>query len=140
MTTWIAIFSHDLDGESVRELEVEGSNKTEALTNLEAHSFGEGWQHYSLSNIRPKRGGQRPGAGRPKGIKRAGTYGEGVATKPVRVPIDIADNLPEMLQNLNQLKDLLNDWEQEANSGKAITSPRYDRARKLISEIRALGF
>ncbi len=137
MTAWIAIYSNDIDGESVRELETEGSTKDEAIENLDRYPFDESWRHYSLVNIRPKRGGVRPGSGRPKGIKRAGTYGEGVATKPVRVPAEIADTLPEMIQNLSQLKELLKDWEQEANSS---TSPRYDRARKLISEIKALGF
>jgi hypothetical protein len=137
MTTWIAVFSHDLDGESVREIEVEGGNKAEALDKLEAQSTGKDWQGYSLTNIRPKRGGYRPGSGRPKGIGRAGNYGNGVETKPVRVPADIATQLPELIQNLNQLKDLLTDWEAEAH---ASTSPRYDRAKKLISEIRALGF
>ena len=89
------------------------------------------------STIKKKRGGSRPGAGCPKGTQRAGTYGQGVKTKPVRVPTDLADQLPEMLQNLTQLKDLLADWEKEANNS---TSPRYDRARKLIAEIKALGF
>ncbi len=137
MTTWIAIYSNDIDGESVKELEIGGETKEEALDNLDNHQFDESWNHYSMVNIRAKRGGVRPGSGRPKGIKRAGTYGEGVQTKPVRVPVDIADNLPEMIQNLQQLKELLTDWEAEAS---ASTSPRYDRARKLISEIRGLGF
>lgn len=137
MTIWIAIYSHDLDGESVRELEVEGQSKDEALNALDRHQFDNDWQHYSLTNIRPKRGGVRPGSGRPKGIKRAGTYGNGVATKPVRVPTELAENLPEMIQNFQQLKELLTDWEAEAN---ASTSPRYGRAKKLLSEIRGLGF
>lgn len=137
MATYIAILSSDLDIEAIREKQIEADSKEAALTKLEAICTGPQWQGYSLTNIRPKRGGARPGAGRPKGKPRAGIYGEGVATKPVRVPLDIADNLPEMIQNLEQLKELLADWETEANSS---TSPRYDRARKLLSEIRGLGF
>lgn len=137
MTTYIAILSSDLDGESIREQQVEADSKELALSQLEAICTGPEWIGYSLSNIRPKRGGARPGAGRPKGKARAGTYGDGVATKPVRVPLEVADKIPELLQNISQLQELLTDWEQEANNS---TSPRYDRARKLLSEIRSLGF
>lgn len=137
MSTWIAVLSNDLDGESIKELEVEAESDTEAKEKLETYVYSESWKHYSLVTIKKKRGGSRPGAGCPKGTQRAGTYGQGVKTKPVRVPTDLADQLPEMLQNLTQLKDLLADWEKEANNS---TSPRYDRARKLIAEIKALGF
>ena len=137
MSTWIAVLSNDLDGESIKELEVEAESDTEAQEKLETYVYSESWKHYSLVTIKKKRGGSRPGAGCPKGTQRAGTYGQGVKTKPVRVPTDLADQLPEMLQNLTQLKDLLADWEKEANNS---TSPRYDRARKLIAEIKALGF
>jgi hypothetical protein len=137
MTTYIAILSSDLDSEAIREEQIEAGSKTEALDKLEAICTGPKWQGFSLTNIRPKRGGARPGAGRPKGKARAGIYGQGIATKPVRVPLDIADSVPEMIQNLEQLQELLTDWEAEANNS---TSPRYDRARKLLSEIRALGF
>ena len=137
MSTWIAVLSNDLDGESIKELEIEAESDTEAKEKLEAYVYDKSWKHYSLVTIKKKRGGSRPGAGCPKGTQRAGTYGQGVKTKPVRVPTDLADQLPEMLQNLIQLKDLLADWEKEANNS---TSPRYDRARKLIAEIKALGF
>ena len=136
MGIWIAVLSNDLDGE-IRELEVEAQSDTQALEKLDSYVCHEGWKHYSLITIKKKRGGSRPGAGRPKGILRNGTYGQGIKTKPVRIPIDLADQLPEMLQNFTQLKDLLADWEKEANNS---TSPRYDRARKLIAEIKALGF
>ena len=137
MSTWIAVLSNDLDGESIKELEVEAESDTEALKKLEAYVYDKSWKHYSLVTVKKKRGGSRPGAGRPKGQSRAGTYGSGVKTKPVRVPEHLAESLPELLGNLEQLKDLLGDWEVEAAKS---TSPRYDRARKLLQEIRALGF
>jgi hypothetical protein len=137
MTTWIAVLSNDLDGETIRELEVEAESDTQALEKLDSYVYDESWKHYSLIAIKKKRGGLRPGAGCPKGTLRAGTYGQGVKTKAVRVPTNLADQLPEMIQNLTQLKDLLADWEKEANNS---TSPRYDRARTLIAEIKALGF
>ena len=136
-TTWIAIFSNDLDGESIKELEIEAATEAEVQKKLAEIEYDSNWLNYSVSSIRKKRGGVRPGAGRPKGKARAGTYGEGVATKPVRVPVEIAGRLPEVLQNLEQLGELLSDWENEASKS---TSPRYDRAKKLLSEIRALGF
>lgn len=137
MTTWIAVLSNDLDGESIRELEIEAESDTEALERLDSYNYDESWKHYSVVTIKKKRGGSRPRAGRPKGHARAGTYGNGVKTKPVRVPEYLAEKLPEMLANLEQLENLLADWEKEANNS---TSPRYDRARKLLQEIRGLGF
>lgn len=141
MSTWIATFSSDIDDDApLRELEVDADSQAEAFEILEQREYDASWQHYSLSNIRKRRGGVRPGAGRPRGIARAGNYGNGVKTKPVRVPEHMADTLPEWISNQEVLKELLNDWESMANSGKAATSPRYEQARKLLQEIRALGY
>ncbi len=139
MATWIATFSNDLNEDApIKELEVEATSDLEALETLDSKDYPtDEWRGYSLLNIKKKRGGHRPGAGRPKGQARAGTYGCGVKTKPVRVPEAIAPKLPEMIESLEELGELLNDWEAEAEKS---TSPRYDRARKLIQEIRALGF
>lgn len=139
MSTWIATFSNDLDEDApIKELEVEAASDTEVLEILDSQDYpAEEWGGYSLLNIKRKRGGHRPGAGRPKGQARAGTYGCGVKTKPVRVPEHLAGKLPEMIESLEELRELLKDWEAEAEKS---TSPRYDRARKLIQEIRALGF
>jgi hypothetical protein len=138
MTTWTATLSDDLKPDHIRDFEVEAATQEEAeqtleaqLTDLAKHSSE--WQNLSLVNIRRKRGGARPGAGRKKGTQ--GTYG--CATKVVRVPEAIAPELPELITNLEQLRELLTDWEKEASNS---TSPRYDRARKLLAEIRGLGF
>lgn len=134
MATWIATLSNDLDeSKPFKELQVNADNETDAIAELSALSVGNEWIGYSLLNVRRKRGGARPGAGRKKGTQ--GTYG--CATKVVRVPEDIAPQLPELLSNIDQLRELLGDWENEASKS---TSPRYDRARKLIAEIRGLGF
>lgn len=136
-TTWIAIFSNDLDEGSIKEIEIQAETEAEVNDKIDEINFDSSWLNYSIVNIRKKRGGAQPGAGRPKGIARSGAYGVGIATKPVRIPITIADKIPEVLQNLEQLGELLTEWEKEANNS---TSPRYDRAKKLIHEIRALGF
>ena len=138
MATWTATLSDDLKPDYIKDLEIEGDTQEEAEQTLEAElrvlgKHSSEWQGLSLVNIRRKRGGARPGAGRKKGTQ--GTYG--CATKVVRVPEDIAPQLPELLTNIEQLRELLNDWEKEASKS---TSPRYDRARKLIAEIRGLGF
>jgi hypothetical protein len=141
MSIWIATFSNDLDDDApLKELEVDADSQAQALELLEQREYDASWQHYSIVNIRKRRGGARLGAGRPKGIARAGNYGNGVKTKPVRVPEHIAGDLPELISNLEALKGLLDDWENMANSGKALTSPRYEQARKLLQEIRVLGF
>jgi hypothetical protein len=138
MSTWIATLSNDLKPDHLKDLEVEAETQEQAeevledeLAVLAKHSSE--WQNLSLTNIRRKRGGARPGAGRKKGTQ--GTYG--CATKVIRVPEAIAPELPELITNLEQLRELLTDWEKESSNS---TSPRYDRARKLLAEIRGLGF
>jgi hypothetical protein len=138
MSTWIATLSDDLSPDRLRDLEVEADTQEQAEEVLEAElavlaKHSSEWQNLSLTNIRRKRGGARPGAGRKKGTQ--GTYG--CATKVIRVPEAIASELPELITNLEQLRELLTDWEKEASNS---TSPRYDRARKLLAEIRGLGF
>ena len=134
MTTWIAVVSNDLIPDYIKELEVKADNREQAEQALEqAIRASSDLQNFSAVNVRKKRGGARPGAGRKKGTQ--GTYG--CETKVVRVPVDIAPQLPELIANIEQLRELLTDWEEEASKS---TSPRYDRARKLISEIRGLGF
>lgn len=134
MTTWIAVISNDLIPDYIKEIEIEADDHEQAGQALERTIRASGdLQNFSAVTVRKKRGGARPGAGRKKGTQ--GTYG--CETKVVRVPVDIAPELPELLTNIGQLKELLTDWEEEASKS---TSPRYDRARKLISEIRALGF
>lgn len=137
MTTWTAVLSNDLISDYIKDLEVEAETQEEAEEKLETTIRKSGdLQNFSMTSIRKKRGGARPGAGRKKGTQ--GTYG--CETVVARVPKHLKDELPELLTNIEQLKELINDWEVESNSGKALTSPRYDRARKLIDEIRALGF
>ena len=138
MTTWTATLSDDIRPDDIRDLEIEADTQEEAEQALEQElailaKHSSEWQNLSLVNIRRKRGGARPGAGRKKGTQ--GTYG--CTTKLVRVPEAIAPKLPELIVNLEQLAELLTEWEQEASKS---TSPRYDRARKLIVEIRGLGF
>jgi hypothetical protein len=138
MSTWIATLSDDLSPDRLRDLEVEADTQEQAEEVLEAElavlaKHSSEWQNLSLTNIRRKRGGARPGAGRKKGTQ--GTYG--CATKVIRVPEAIASELPELITNLEQLRELLTDWEKESSNS---TSPRYDRARKLLAEIRGLGF
>jgi hypothetical protein len=138
MSTWIATLSDDLSPDRLRDLEVEADTQEQAEEVLETElavlvKHSSEWQNLSLTNIRRKRGGARPGAGRKKGTQ--GTYG--CATKVIRVPEAIAPELPELITNLEQLRELLTDWEKEASQS---TSPRYDRARKLLAEIRGLGF
>lgn len=134
MTTWTAALSNDLIPDYIKDLEVEADTREEAEDKLEAVISESGdLQNFSMTSIRKKRGGARPGAGRKKGTQ--GNYG--CETVVARVPKHLKEALPELLTNIEQLKELINDWESEANNS---TSPRYDRAKKLISEIRALGF
>lgn len=70
--------------------------------------------------------------GRPKGIPRSGTYGDGVKTHTVRVPQTwTREKVADLIQTL---PEILEDWEERIEASP--TSPRYQRARELLEELR----
>lgn len=73
-------------------------------------------------------------AGRPKGIAREGKYGSGVKTKVVRLPVELAERAVEILDTLEAIKSFVHAWEQEIEASG--TSPRYDKARIMIQELK----
>ena len=77
------------------------------------------------------RGGNRQGAGRPKGS----TKGEGMPTKVIRISSDITK---EQCDNIITLKDILNHWEERTISNNG--NPRYYYLKQMLDEIRVLGF
>jgi hypothetical protein len=133
ITTWYKVtISNDLIPDFIKDIEIEVAENEDFHNRAEEVLRKPEYQNFSVVGFRKKRGGARKGAGAPEGL---GKYG--CKTKVVRVPEAIAPKVPEILFNIEQLKELINEWEKEsANS----TSPRYDRAKKLIEEIRALGF
>lgn len=81
------------------------------------------------------------GRGRPAGIPREGTYGTGIKTKVVRVPEEIANNIPEILAKFEQIKTFVDSWENQIemaanHSTKGKPSPRYDKAMVMLAELR----
>jgi hypothetical protein len=80
--------------------------------------------------------------GRPSGIPREGTYGTGVKTKLVRVPIAIAPNIPEILAKFEQIKAFVDEWDKQigdsaSKSSVGKPSPRYDKAMVMLTELRS---
>ena len=71
--------------------------------------------------------------GRPVGTPGGGRYGK--KTKTVRVPLDVADNIDKILATFDDVRRLVDAWEDDA---VARTSPRYDAAKKLLHELRSL--
>lgn len=81
------------------------------------------------------------GRGRPSGIPREGTYGTGIKTKVVRVPEEIAANIPEILAKFEQIKMFVDAWENQVEnaanqSSVGKPSPRYDKAMVMLAELR----
>lgn len=70
--------------------------------------------------------------GRPIGTPGGGKYG--CATKVVRVPLEVADNIAEILRAFEAVKSLVDDW---SDRTEEVTSPRYDQAKRLLIELRS---
>lgn len=80
------------------------------------------------------------GRGRPKGTPGHGKYG--CTTKVVRVPVNVADNLPAILNSFEDIKRLVDEWDDRCEdsinrSGKGVISPRYEKAREMLAELRS---
>ncbi len=57
MATWVGIFVSNIDGKSVRELEVEASDEVDAVVRLDFYDYDETWRHYSFVEVQRKRSG-----------------------------------------------------------------------------------
>ena len=55
MATWVGVFLNNIDGKSVRELEVEADNEEEAIIQLDLYDYDETWQNYLFVKIYKKR-------------------------------------------------------------------------------------
>ncbi len=55
MTTWVGVFVSNIDGKTVRELEVEADDEETAVVMLDFYEYDETWQHYSFVGIRKKK-------------------------------------------------------------------------------------
>lgn len=76
-----------------------------------------------------KKGGKRPGAGRPKGGGKWGTY-EGKLTR-VWVPAPVAHKLPEFVQSVCELLENF-----DSITAEYPDSPRKKLARQLVEELK----
>lgn len=54
MATWVGIFVNNLDGNSLRELEIEADDEVTAIMLLDLYDYDETWQHYSFVDVQKK--------------------------------------------------------------------------------------
>jgi hypothetical protein len=55
MTTWVGVFVSNIDGKTIRKLEVEADDEETAIVLLDFYEYDETWQNYSFVGIRKKR-------------------------------------------------------------------------------------
>ena len=55
MTTWVGVFVSNIDGKTIRELEVEADDEETAIVMLDFYEYDETWQQYSFVGIHKKR-------------------------------------------------------------------------------------
>ncbi|GAB4204825.1 MAG: hypothetical protein Fur006_60360 [Coleofasciculaceae cyanobacterium] len=55
MAIWVGVFLNNIDGKSVRELEVEADNEEEAIIQLDLYDYDKTWQNYLFVKIYKKR-------------------------------------------------------------------------------------
>lgn len=76
-------------------------------------------------------------AGRPKGIPQVGKYGVGVKTKSVRVPVDIADKVGDILNAYRCICQVTQEWQERIlDNEDCLKEPRHLSALQLLEDIR----
>lgn len=55
MATWVGVFINNVDGKTLRELEVEADTEEDAVILLDLYNYDETWQNYSFLEIRKKK-------------------------------------------------------------------------------------
>lgn len=54
MSKWVGIFVSNVDGKTIRELEVEADTEEDAIVMLDFYNYDETWHNYSFVDIRKK--------------------------------------------------------------------------------------
>jgi hypothetical protein len=80
-------------------------------------------------------GGKRVGAGRPN------QWGDRVKTKPCRLPVNLAENIHEVIGEMEVVRGILQIWEEKvfesmARSGGGKPAERYKHVAELTSQLR----
>lgn len=57
MSKWVGIFVSNVDGKTIRELEVEADTEEDAIVMLDFYNYDDTWQNYSFVDIRKKNWG-----------------------------------------------------------------------------------
>ena len=123
------VFITDGDDDFKFEIETESKDIDEVWKVAELKMFFLEYKRpWFISNIKPKHGGYRQGAGRKK-------EGKSPKTMPRRVPTKWADKI----QEVDTLLALIQDWKDRSNYASK-SSPRWEKLRELLGEIESIGF
>ena len=127
MTTYVLTFEAEGFADVHQEIETDSDQAAITAGEKIASEMGNKWQ---LGLVNKKRGGKRLGAGRKPGY---GKYG--VATKTVRVPVELAPKIPQIFEQHEQIKEVIALW-QEQITPKREGTPRWKYVQKLLGELQ----
>ena len=126
MTTYVLTFEAEGFTDVHQEIESDSDQTAYAIGEKIAAEMGNQWQ---LGLVHKKRGGKRPGAGRKPGH---GKYG--VATKTVRVPVELAAKIPQIIEQHELIREVVALW-QEQITPKREDTPRWKYVQRLLWDL-----
>ena len=129
MSTYVLTFEAEGFEDVQQEIESDSDQTAYATGEKIASEMGNQWQ---LGLVNFKRGGKRPGAGRKPGHGKYGT-----ATKTVRVPVELAPKIPQILEQHEQIREVVTLWQEQITS-KRVGTPRWKYVQRLLGELEGI--
>jgi hypothetical protein len=91
--------------------------------------------YHEIVRVKHSHGGKRSGAG------KVGKWGDGVVTKPYRLPIPVGDRIEDIVGELEMVNHILESWQSKVEESKSKSaggqpSERYKYVAQLVNDLR----